>query len=266
MAIVWRQGDIVAPEQAIELELLRPEQAETHRVVTISHSCDIARSEISEPEVELLVARIVSEADANARNGHGIRKLNIPAIGPQRTEWLELDIYQKVSVEKTRLLAGQPWDQVATPTTERGILRRWLAQRYSRSEFPNAFVEWFEDSGVGRQFERLAKRYSNALVGIYFDLDDDVERQDPDQPYAVGVYLVYDTANNENGGHAAIAAEELTRVFKACCQCETGWRWFELLYCEAASDGVFTLRAANEFRRWRFEHRSIAGEPLDASD
>lgn len=40
------------------------------------------------------------------------------------------------------------------------MLRRWLTQRYARSEFPDAFIKWLKDSGVESRFEDLGKRYS----------------------------------------------------------------------------------------------------------
>jgi hypothetical protein len=47
---------------------------------------------------------------------------------------------------------------------------------------------------------------------------------------------------------------------------DSGWRWIELIYCEAVSEESFTLRAARTFRRWRFEHRSLQGEPIDPAE
>lgn len=267
MTTAWRQGDLVAPDRAIALDLITREQRDSHRVVVISHSCDIASNESVEPKVELLIAVVVTEQQASSRNGHGIRKLHVPAHDCERTEWLELDIANRHLANKADLLAGPPWSERAIPSLQRGILRRWLAQRYSRSEFPDAFVDWLKKSGVEDRFDKFAKRYSADLVGIYFDLDDDGERHDPNEPYALGIHLVYDTSSQAHAVSAEKAAKELSEIFNRRCQSQGEWRWFELLYCEAVSDEVFTLRAASIFRRWRFEHRSIAGEPLlDASN
>lgn len=265
MSGAWRQGDLFPSELALKLQLLSEDEVASHWVVVISHSCDIARDVVDEPVVEVLIARVVDPAKADSRNGHSIRKLHLPAVSGDQTMWLELQISQRSSVPKPDLIGAEPSD-TCVPQSERAILRRWLAQRYSRSEFPDAFINWLRESGIDSQFEKIGKKYSGALAGIYFDLDDDAERTDPSDPYELGIYLVY---ASEDAGHAEKAneaARKLNELFSNKCLPNGEWKWFELLYCEEASDQAFSLRAANEYQRWRFEHRSIKGEPLDESN
>lgn len=119
---------------------------------------------------------------------------------------------------------------------------------------------------MGRRFEVLGKRHSAHLVGIYFDFDDDSERDNPAEPYALGINLVYDAGSAENAAAAEQARGCLEAFFAHCCKPNGQWRWVELTYCEALSEEVFNLRAARTFRRWRFEHRSLSGEPIDSSE
>lgn len=266
MPTVWRQGDLLAPDDAVALGVIEHDQRDTHRALVISHSCDIASAPDVEPKVELLRASVVLEAQAKARNGHSIRRLDIPANGTADVEWLQLGIADRELVNKGALLDRGPWKDRRIPATERGVLRRWLAQRYSRSEFPDAFVDWLGKSGVEDRLERLAKRESVSLVGIYFDLDDDIERTDTDDPYTLGIILVYSTLDASHAARADTAVETLTSVFSKRCRSAGRWKWIELLYCEAIADTSFSLQAANTFRRWRLEHRSLAGEPLDESE
>jgi len=173
MANPWRQGDLIAPIDAEALELIDAIDKYTARVVVISHSCDIASGADLEPEVEVIVGAAVSEADAKYRNGHSIRQLNLKRDSSAGIEWSLLRMGDRKLVDKPRLAGFQPWPDGAFSQDQRGVLRRWLAQRYSRSEFPNAFIDWLKASGVGDRFEKLAKKYSDSLIGIYFDLDDD---------------------------------------------------------------------------------------------
>jgi len=216
--------------------------------------------------VELFRATVVPQQHADARNGHGIRKLHLPAHSNDDVEWIELAILQQLSAAKRGLLEGEPWLERSIPSQERGIFRRWMAQRYSRSEFPDAFVNWLKESGAGKRFERLGKKHSGSLVGIYFDLENDAERSDPTEPYPLGIYLVYPTSDTDHEAAAQKAVVELGEVFRSCCYRDSRWQWIELLYCDAISDKAFTLQAANTFRRWRFEHRSLSGEPIDQVD
>lgn len=263
MPTTWRQGDLVAPEHAIALGIVATNEQATYWFVVASHSCDIASEETLEPEVELLRAKVVHERQANVRNGHSIRKLHLPAHGVADIQWLELGIGLRESVKKADLLARNPWSERSIPASELGVFRRWLAQRYSRSAFPNAFIDWLQKSGVEERFDRLGKRYSDSLVGIYFDLNDDSERTDADDPYQLGIYLVYTTSDTTCAVSAQEAATELSTIFQERCHQPNRWRWVELVYCEAIADHAFSLRAAFEFRRWRFEHRSISGEPIE---
>lgn len=265
MSNIWRQGDLIAPEDAIKLQLTKSEH-HSYRLLVISHSCDIAREEAVEPHVELLLTTVVQDFQATDCNGHSIRKLHLPAQGAENIEWLELCITERQVIQKFKLLAEKPWAERTINRDGIRILRRWLAQRYARSEFPDAFCTWLTTSGVGQQFKRLAKRFSDALVGFYFDLDDDSERQDADDPYVVDIYLVYDSKDASHASLAQEAANQLKGIFQTKCQQAGRWRWIELINCEAISDEAFSLRAANTFRRWRFEHLSVAGEPIDGSE
>lgn len=262
----WRQGDLLAPDDAIALGVVDASQSDTRRVLVISHSCDIASDADIEPTVELLVGLVVRADEATSQNGHSIRKLHLGAVGLLATEWAQYVIADRREVAKADLLRCVPWSARRYPAEQRAVLRRWLAQRYARAEFPDAFVDWLKQSGVGRRFEDIGKEYSACLVGIYFDFDDDSERNDPLDPYVLGITLVYGINHVAHEKTAYAAREKLEALFARRCRSEGRWRWIELTYCDALSEEVFNLRAARTFRRWRFEHRSLQGEPIDAAE
>lgn len=266
MPSAWRQGDLIAPDDAVKLGMIKPTQRDTHRVLVFSHSCDVANSEDVEPNVEVMIGIIVQENEATSQNGHSIRTLHLGATGEQTTEWAQYRITDRVEIKKAVMLNCQPWAERRCSTEQRATLRRWLAQRYSRSEFPDDFITWLNDSGVDNRFEKLGKQYSASLVGIYFDLNNDDERGDPNMPYELGISLVYDVSNTDNEAAAQKAQEKLKALFTSRCKIDERWKWIELIYCEAVSEEVFSLRAARMFRRWRFEHRSVKGEPIDISE
>lgn len=266
MPTIWRQGDLLAPDDAVGLHVIEPTQRDTHRVLVVSHSCDIASDEDTEPSVELLLGAIVDQAAASQQNGHSIRTLHLGAEGLPATEWVQYGISQRREIAKAELLQHEPWTERRYTGEQRALLRRWLAQRYARCEFPDAFINWLRESGVGRRFEDLGKQNSPHLVGIYFDFDDDSEREDPSDPYELGITLVYDASSADHAGAAEQARERLEDLFTRRCKPDGEWRWIELTYCDALSEEVFNLRAARTFRRWRFEHRSLGGEPMDTAE
>lgn len=257
---LWRQGDLLRPEDACRLGLAE-DLGSNARVVVISHSCDLASS--AEDFVELVVGRRVDEAEAVHQNGHSIRSLNLAGDRAEgQTDFALFQMQDRKFIQKGDIEAGQPWDEVRYPKSQRDLLRRWMAQRYSRSEFPDVFVSWLKDCRIEERLEKLAKKNSAFLVGIYFDLQDDSERDDPDAPYSLAITLVYkeDVAGAKESAERATA--QIEADFEARCKVDGKWRWIELMGCECASDLEFPLGAANEFRRWRLEHRSVAGEPL----
>ncbi len=184
MPTVWRQGDLLAPDSAVALGVIETTQRDTHRVLVVSHSCDIASDDDIEPTVEILIGVVVQQAAANCQNGHAIRTLHLGAEGYPCAEWVQYGIAQRRTVSKAALLQHAPWAERRYTGDQRALLRRWLAQRYARCEFPDAFINWLRESGVGGKFEDIGKQNSAHLVGIYFDFDDDSEREDPSNPHA----------------------------------------------------------------------------------
>lgn len=266
MSTAWRQGDLLAPVDAVALGLIEPAQRDTHRAMIISHSCDIASKAEVEPAVELLIGAVIQSDEATAQNGHSIRQLHLGSEGQSTTEWVHYGITGRLEVSKIDLFQHEPWTERSYTSEQRTLLRRWLAQRYARSEFPDAFINWLKESGVGSRFEDIGKRHSAHLVGIYFDFDDDSERDNPDEPYVLGINVVYDASNADHAVGAQQAKMRIEAIFAQRCKLNNRWRWIELTYCDALSEHVFSLWAAKNFRRWRFEHRSLSGEPIDSSE
>lgn len=266
MPTAWRQGDLVAPQDAVALGLVLPDEEATHRFIVASHSCDIACVETLEPDVELLRATVVPEHAANLRNGHSSRTLHLRADDSETFEWLELTIRSREFVSKAALFSKEPWLAKAVAKEGRAILRRWLAQRYARSAFPNAFNNWLDACKVARPLEKFGKKSSEFLRAVYFDLDDDSERDDPSAPYELGVHLVYATEDASFAQAAEKAAVELEKLFTESCLKAGRWHWIELLYCEAVADTAFSLLAADTFRKWKFDHRSVDGEPSSETE
>lgn len=269
MPTTWRQGDLLAPDDALTLGLIDPAQRDTHRVLVISHSCDIAAPEKTEPVVEVVIGEVLARADRDVRlhNGHSIRRLDLSAPSEAGEEWAKFMMATKRSIPKSDFLRYEPWPERVYPARQRRVLSRWLAQRYARSAFPDAFNIWLGQRFRG-DLEDLIKRHSEELVGVYFDIDngEDHERTDPENPYKLEVELVYDT---EDAGHADVAeqaARELTELFRQRCLEQRQWRCIELVRCDPVADTVFPLRSANEFRRWRLEYHSADGQPLDESE
>ena len=249
----WRQGDFVEPKDFASLNISGEEET---RVIVISHSCDLSRSD--EEFAELLVGEIVVQSQHS--NGHSIKCLDVIASCLSEREIVRFKITAKKQVEKTHLLQLAP-SRFKLGNNELSILKRWLAQRYSRAEFPDSFVARL-NSSLGDLFEKWAKKHSTALTGVYFNLIEDAEITDENEPYELKIFLVFASAIAENETMALSAQRELIQLFNH----QLSHRAIKLVDCILASDAEFSIKSANTYRRWRFEHRSIKGEPLDQSE
>lgn len=109
MPTAWRQGDLLAPFDAVALGVIKPDQRDTHRVLIISHSCDIASVTDIEPIVELLIGVVVRHDEATAQNGHSIRNLHLGAEGQLTTEWVHYSVSKRSEISKVDLLRYEPW-------------------------------------------------------------------------------------------------------------------------------------------------------------
>lgn len=269
MATEWRQGDLLSPEDAIALGVIEPSQRDTHRVMVISHSCDIANSVDCEPVVEVTVGDVRPMGDTNpkAQNGHSIRRLDLRFPDEPDGELVAFRIDAKKGLSKPDVLDCTPWPERVCSTRQRRVLSRWLAQRYSRSAFPTDFNDWLRDR-LKSKHDTLIGEHSSSVVAVYFDLDngEDIKHADPDEPYTLGIEVVYDTSSAENATSAGTLADELTKLFTSHFKPQGAWRWIELVYCKPVADTAFSLRAANELCRYRLEHFSAFGEPMDESE
>lgn len=263
VASAWRQGFFVSPSDAVALGLASSAQAFGCRVVVITHSCDLANP--NEGEAEVIVGSVVDAALAKGfANGHSTRKLSLestPSDG--QAEFSLLEFSSKRSVPRAKLNELQPWDGASFSLQSRKLLQRWLAQRYARAEFPDAFNHRLQSTGVESKLDSLAKSQSKHIRSIYFDLDTDEEKTDPSDAYELGVYFVYRGGNDASRQQAELAAGSLDAFVKARCHSIGAWKWIELIHCKAISDEAFSIAAANAFRRYRLEHRSVNGEPSE---
>lgn len=266
MASAWRQGSFIAPSDATSLGLVSADTASDARVIVITHSCDLANPK--QIDAEVVVGHVVDEAIAKAfANGHSTRKLSLALLRTDGiAEFAIFEVSSRLNVPSASLELLRPWNELSVSAQSKHILQRWLAQRYARAEFPDAFIERIQLSGVGSRIDSLMKAHSWHVRSVYFDLDTDEEKVDANDPYQLGIYFVFAGDRDTAKQQANFAAQELAAVFSDKCHTAGSWKWIELIHCQAISDEAFSVSAANEFRRWRMEHRSIRGEPAERDD
>lgn len=254
---VWRQGSIIAPadlEGCIDLDF-------GHEVmgVLVSHDCDIASAEDIEPDVEIVLARRVSEADGNCTFAKNPRRLHLSFDGLEERCDLELIAHQKYRLSKRVLVDLQPDREWSLDHHGRQILQGWLASRYRRHALPDELVE-----RLSPFFSFLNKKLKPSAVeiaGIWIDYDprDSVLA---DEPYEFWMYVVY---NFQEGEDAQAKAEDLASAvrknFDRLVLKNRGAGPVELNECMAVSEVAFTLDDLRRNTELKMEHLSHRAFP-----
>lgn len=261
----WRQGHAVTVATARELRLA-PQGDDREIAVVISHDCDLAQLSGIEPNVEMIVGQIVGEPDGNFTHAKNPRKLHLPFSTSTGDVVLELLATAKVVVSKAALLGATPRKDFGLTPERHSVLQRWLAARYRRGSFANAFEDRLDNTGLKDKLVRILKPLGEHIVAVFFDVDDgqEVDRIVANDTYTLDIYLLYST--DKDPSKAAAAAAEAKRKIDAACEAalydkQKGWQFIELRACTVMSDEAMTYRQSCLFKKWPIDYLSLRDEP-----
>jgi hypothetical protein len=254
---VWRQGHVLDPATAAQVGL--KVDSSICCLVVISHDCDIANDRLEvEPEVELIAGRLVASEDGNFSWGKVARKLHLTMTRDDKPVVVELQATQKCKVSK-RLLA--PFVPDATFVLDgRGldVLQRWLAARYMRAAFPDAFTNRMDDTKLTERLSKLLKPHGKLISCVYFDLDDGRVIERPHgEPYQLSIVLVFPPGDDpeEAADDAEHLANEIHEAFEKKLADQRGL--ISLTRCVAISEDDIPLSQARLLSQWRLEHMTL---------
>jgi len=260
----WRQGNVLPDDASKALDLAHPESPERTFVVVISHDCDLLNTD-REPFVELVTGRIIDaiKADSHAKSA---RRLQIEYHGPQGLLAAELSVAHKTSVKKDDLAPFDPRTDIHLDAQGLSILQRWLAARYRRAAFPDEFERRLKEGKLPRRIEKTLHAAGKHVIAVFFDIDggEDLQRNGPDDFYRLGIYLLYDTSQNESDAEAAAqsAADQIEQAFESAFQKkDKSWSNIRLEYCNVMSDRAMSYGNSLMFKQWRLEHISLEDDP-----
>lgn len=262
----WRQGDLLTHEAAVALGLVDGAD-DGHRVVVITHDCDLPHE--SESCVEVIVAAVVVQdpkPDPQLSYAKNPRRLHLPYQGADNAQLiLELRHVDRRSVPKGDFAERAVKDHgFLLPVETKRVLKQWLAARYGRPAFPNAFEQRLRKrSGKNTVEQRIAKILepdAKHLVGLFFDLGEQRSAEAGDgEPYALSVSVVYD--GTEGGTDARVAAERVAGQLRELFETTYGKPHvateIALDVCEAVADTYLTLADLRRVDQWRLEYLSL---------
>ena len=263
----WRQGDLLTDETAHAIGLLGDLHS-SRRAVLISHDCDLASD--AEPYVEVIVGTQIQVPDPMLAKARTPRRLHLKFIS-ETNEALHIELrhVDRQQINKTRFASLVVKDKnFLLPAEEKRVLKQWLAARYGRPAFPNAFENRLRKT-VGKKTveSRIAKILvpeSAHLIALFFDLGENRSTELPDTtPYFLSISVVYDAT--EGGPLARTSAEkvanELRALFTQAYGATDTATEIALETCHAVADTFITLADLRKVYQWRLEYISLRETP-----
>lgn len=143
---------------------------------------------------------------------------------------------------------------------------RWLAARYRRAAFPDEFERRLKEAKLPRRIEMALDTAGKHVVAVFFDVDggENHQRNGPADLYRLGIYLLYDTSQNESDAASAArsAADAIEKAFESAFQSQDkAWKNIRLEYCDVIADQAMSYRNSLLFKQWRLEHISLDDDP-----
>lgn len=264
----WRQGSVIAQADAIAAGLFNEASSNSKRAIVVTHDCDLPNDK--EEHVEVMVGDVISRLDKQYARARNVRRLHLAfGTAEDAQSFLELQITARQSISKSLIADATPDSGWVMPDEEKRALKQWLAARYGRPAFPNAFEAHLRKSvgkkqNVEDRLGKLLERVSAHLVGVFFDLGENRAVELPDgTPYDLKITVVYDA--NEGGQPARLAAEEVVSeirdVFHGAYGAPELATEIALETCEAVADTFFSLSDLRRVDQWRAEYISLRQNP-----
>ena len=264
----WRQGDLLTLETAAKLMTLNCMVGEERRVVVITHDCDIPHD--GETSIEVIVANVVDAPNPQFSYAKNPRKLHLAyEVSDGQSVVVELRHAERSIVPKDEFEKHAAKDNhVSLPIDGKRTLKQWLAARYGRPAFPNAFENRLrkvvsKKSSVERQIGKILEPEAKHLVGLFFDIGEQRSTEVAvGEPYALSISVVYDAI--EGGTQARQSAEkvagQLRELFEQAYGKPDGASEIALDACEAVADTSITLADLRRVDQWRLEYMSLGDD------
>jgi hypothetical protein len=267
----WRQGSVIAQADAIAAGLFDETASSLKRALVITHDCDLTNDR--EFEVEVMVGDVVDKLNKQFARARNVRRLHLAFDTPSgNQQFIDLQITAKQSISKSLIAVSKPDGGWVLSDEEKRSLKQWLAARYGRPAFPNAFETHLRKNVSKKETveDRLGKvleKVSAHLVGVFFDLGENRAAELTDgTPYDLRITVVYDAS--EGGQPARLAAEEVVSqirdIFHGAYGGPGSATEIALESCEAVADTFFPISDLRKVDQWRAEYISLRQEPPES--
>ena len=264
----WRQGHVLTHADAHSLNLVVSTPSD-ERVVVISHDCDLANQH--ESKTEVIIGTVIKKVDpmyARARHPRFLHLTFLTSAGEKTHIQIQHADRREIASAAFSNINAADEEFILSSDEKRG-LKQWLAARYGRPAFPNAFENRLRNKIKNRTIEqhiaKILEPASEHLIDVFFDLDEqrDCELAE-NEPYILKISIVYDAI--EGGIVARQAAEKtadaLTQLFNEAYGTPDKTTEIALEACNAVADTQITLADIRKVDQWRVEYISLREDPI----
>ena len=217
------------------------------RFVIVTQDCDLVAEEDKEPYVEFIGGCEIPGPDNLHRNGRNPRLLDIEMSAGQ---WLRISIHNRFRVPKSVVAQLSLDGDVRLDGKLLRLLVDWIAKRYTRAAFPDAFNERVDTAD--RKLEKLFKSPEGEVVsGMYLDVRGGEEREDDEYRVIIRVTAEEKYFHGEEpSGDLEKFEKNLARILDGC-----GGISVEDTRCLPESD--FTVADLRRFKTLDRDYRSL---------
>jgi hypothetical protein len=248
----WRQGSVLSAATVALLADLLP--APSTAAVVTSQDCDIVKGEGTEPHIEIISGRVLEAPDNGYIHMRHPRVIHV-TCADDRTH-LSLDIRERRWVAKT-LLRGQLPDPVRR-LADRSVamLATWIARRYTRPAFPDAFNERLAE--VQEKLDRLTKQECSVPVTAVYVMMEDFEAELPaDRVYDVALWFSCRPESLSAEGPRRHVYEFERRYIEIMSKCPG----IRVVNNDVRSEDLISLSDLQEMRPLDYDARSWSPKP-----
>jgi hypothetical protein len=253
----WRQGSFLPSDMALALAAEHKCEDVTHAVV-ISQDCDVTHPDLeAEPLVEILFLQTVDTIHPGLTDGKSSRFLHLEAMTDSGTRGFSALAWNKACIGRESLAVAHPALGMVIPSgTLKGMIR-WIADRYTRTGFPDEFVK--RTKSIEKPLIKLMKSEGSAFRGILVGLDS-FDELPAKAEYVMDCVCVVHPEIWENIAarkKALATGETLTALIKEC-------QGIQLDNFEVDSSDEIPLSYLDRYRSWDvfnyLTHRDLLNE------
>lgn len=163
--------------------------------IILTHSCSLTKSDLDkEPKAELILARECAEVDPAYTGRKNPRKIHIPISVVGVTVNYEIDISDRIFIDKRILINKAPSDNHEMDEGAKQTLINWITDRYDTPAFPDEFNRRLKSGSRNTNnkiVNILRKQAANPIVGLFVVIEPMNEELSEKQPYDLNATLIY---------------------------------------------------------------------------